>query len=260
LEQFVAGAAVLAVLLFVFGIYGPSDESSYAEKLAGKRSQQQEQMDNAAEQQARKSREVSSHKVSNVPTTPPNKSLVQAKGKPNRIPTVERIEGTPQVETNDQVQVPDKVEPEKSVTPQVQEPSVESQPKERDEEVIASKPQTEHPETEPDSSEVRPSVLVARQLNAQGFRLMKNGRYAEAIPVLAQAVRSYPAGPKDPTYAYALYNLGRSLRLVGRPDLAIPILEERLKFADQRHIVARELNMARAEAGGAEPVNRVEFE
>jgi tetratricopeptide (TPR) repeat protein len=88
------------------------------------------------------------------------------------------------------------------------------------------------------------------QLNDEGFRLMNAGRYNEAIPPLERAVAAFPQDSTDLTYAYALYNLGRSLRLAGRPDEAIPILERRLRFANQRATVQRELVAARGEARG----------
>jgi tetratricopeptide (TPR) repeat protein len=87
-------------------------------------------------------------------------------------------------------------------------------------------------------------------LNDQGFQLMNAGRYGDAIPVLQRAVAAFPADSTDLTYAYALYNLGRSLRLAGRADEAIPILERRLQFANQRRPVKRELAAARRAAGG----------
>jgi tetratricopeptide (TPR) repeat protein len=62
-------------------------------------------------------------------------------------------------------------------------------------------------------------------------------------------VDSFPPGTDDLNYAYALYNLGRSLRLAGRPDEAIPILEERLLIPDQPAAVSRELELAREQAG-----------
>ncbi|MBD0281188.1 MAG: serine/threonine protein kinase [Thermoleophilaceae bacterium] len=87
------------------------------------------------------------------------------------------------------------------------------------------------------------------RLNEQGFQLMNQGRYDEAIPILQQAVDSFPAGTSDLTYAYALFNLGRSLRLAGRPDEAIPILEQRLQIPNQTGVVRRELELAREAAG-----------
>jgi eukaryotic-like serine/threonine-protein kinase len=86
------------------------------------------------------------------------------------------------------------------------------------------------------------------ELNAQGFELMNQGRYAEAVPVLEQAVESFPKGTTDVNYAYALYNLGRSLRLAGQPDKAIPILKQRLKIPNQTETVRRELELAKQEA------------
>ena len=86
-------------------------------------------------------------------------------------------------------------------------------------------------------------------LNDQGYRLMRAGRYDEAIPLLQRAVNAYPKGSKELTYAYALYNLGRSLRLAGRPEEAIPILEQRLQIPNQLETVRSELEAARQAAG-----------
>jgi eukaryotic-like serine/threonine-protein kinase len=102
------------------------------------------------------------------------------------------------------------------------------------------------PEAEQPSGGGDPS---GAQLNAQGFELMNAGRYEEAIPVLQRAVDSFPPGTGDLNYAYALFNLGRSLRLAGRPDEAIPILEQRLQIPNQRGTVEKELELARQEAG-----------
>jgi eukaryotic-like serine/threonine-protein kinase len=86
-------------------------------------------------------------------------------------------------------------------------------------------------------------------LNAEGFSLIQQGRAAEAVPVLRQAVESFPEGTTDLNYAYALYNLGNALRLSGHPEEAIPVLERRLQIPNQRSTVAAELARARAEAG-----------
>ena len=80
---------------------------------------------------------------------------------------------------------------------------------------------------------------------------MKAGRYAQAIPLLRQAVATVPNTSTDLTYAYALYNLGRSLRLAGRARQAIPLLERRLRIDNQRETVARELEVARRQARSA---------
>ena len=80
---------------------------------------------------------------------------------------------------------------------------------------------------------------------------MQAGRYAEAVPLLRQAVDSYPAGSQDIEYAYALFNLGASLNRSGNPEAAIPYLEKRLEWADQRKTVEKELKDARKRAGKA---------
>ena len=88
------------------------------------------------------------------------------------------------------------------------------------------------------------------QLNDQGYALIQAGSYDEAVAVLRRAVASFPKGTSDLNYAYALYNLGHALRLGGRPDEAIPILEQRLQIPNQVAAVRQELAAARAEAAG----------
>jgi serine/threonine protein kinase len=88
----------------------------------------------------------------------------------------------------------------------------------------------------------------ARQ-NDEGKRLSDAGDYAQAIPVLESAVRSFPAGTNDINYAFALFNLGHALRAGGRPADAVPVLEERLKIPNQRGTVQQELDLARSQAG-----------
>ncbi len=88
----------------------------------------------------------------------------------------------------------------------------------------------------------------AAALNDEGFALIGQGRYDEAIPILEQAVAASEGGG-GLTYAYALFNLGNALRLAGRPEEAIPILEQRLEIPNQQDEVARELELAREQAG-----------
>jgi serine/threonine protein kinase len=87
------------------------------------------------------------------------------------------------------------------------------------------------------------------RLQNQGFELMNQGKYDDAIPVLERSVKSFPSGTDDVQYAYALFNLGSALRQAGRPDDAIPVLEERLKIDNQREKVQAELDKAKAAAG-----------
>jgi eukaryotic-like serine/threonine-protein kinase len=110
-------------------------------------------------------------------------------------------------------------------------------------------PPPETTQTTPEESE--PAVdtgASGAELNDQGFALINQGRYEEAIPILQRAVEQLaPIG--DLTYAYALYNLGHALRLAGRPEEAIPILEQRLEIPNQTGVVRQELEAALAAAG-----------
>ena len=98
-----------------------------------------------------------------------------------------------------------------------------------------SRPEAEAPRAKRPAAPATPAPKPAADpaaLNEQGFQLMNQGRYDEAIPVLQRAVDA--ADPGDLTYAYALYNLGRSLRLAGRADEAVPVLERRAKIHNQQ--------------------------
>jgi serine/threonine-protein kinase len=79
-------------------------------------------------------------------------------------------------------------------------------------------------------------------LEAQGHQLMDGGNYTQAIPVLQHAVAQ--AAPSSLTYAYALYDLGRSLRLAGDPRAAVPVLWRRLQIPNQTGTVRTELTLA----------------
>jgi eukaryotic-like serine/threonine-protein kinase len=90
---------------------------------------------------------------------------------------------------------------------------------------------------------------LGRALNQEGFEMVQAGSYEEAVPVLEEAVRAFPPGTDDLDYAYALFNLGNALRLSGRPEEAIPVLERRLEIPNQSSVVRSELTTAREEAG-----------
>ena len=107
---------------------------------------------------------------------------------------------------------------------------------------------TETPAVTPTASGADPAH--GSSLNEQGYALIQEGEYEAAVPVLEEAVASYPEGSEDLEYGYALFNLGHALRLSGRPEEAIPILEKRLAIPDQTSTVEGELEAARAEAGG----------
>jgi eukaryotic-like serine/threonine-protein kinase len=104
---------------------------------------------------------------------------------------------------------------------------------------------TEEPAPAPESSVSADGAA----LNEQGFALIQAGEYEAAVPVLEEAVAAYPEGSEDIDYAYALFNLGNALRLSGRPEEAIPVLEKRLEIPNQTATVEAELQQAREEAG-----------
>jgi tetratricopeptide (TPR) repeat protein len=79
---------------------------------------------------------------------------------------------------------------------------------------------------------------------------MNAGDYEAAVPVLRRAVEAFGSRTSDVNYAYALYNLGKSLRLSGRPEEAIPLLRDRLDIPNQTETVRQELQAARAASEG----------
>jgi eukaryotic-like serine/threonine-protein kinase len=101
----------------------------------------------------------------------------------------------------------------------------------------------------PQSDQAGLDPVQGSALNEQGFSLIQAGAYEAAVPILEKAVSSFPEGTEDLDYAYALFNLGNALRLSGRPEEAIPILEQRLQFSNQEGEVRKELEAAYAEAG-----------
>ncbi|HWC47468.1 MAG TPA: serine/threonine-protein kinase [Solirubrobacterales bacterium] len=137
----------------------------------------------------------------------------------------------------------------KAAAKQPEEAARSSEPAGTSEPEPASEPETSEP-TEVASSSSGAGSESGAALNEQGYALIQAGEYDAAVPVLEEAVASYPEGTEDITYAYALFNLGNALRLSGRPEEAIPILERRLEYPDQTATVERELEAARAEAGG----------
>jgi Flp pilus assembly protein TadD len=87
----------------------------------------------------------------------------------------------------------------------------------------------------------------ATTLEARGHALMMGGSYQAAIPVLRQALAAAPRGSL--TYAYALFDLGHSLRLAGDPRQAAQVLWQRMQIPNQTGVVRTELQLALQELG-----------
>ncbi|HSC04952.1 MAG TPA: hypothetical protein VLC49_16595, partial [Solirubrobacteraceae bacterium] len=90
---------------------------------------------------------------------------------------------------------------------------------------------------------------VADTLETRGHQLMMSGNYSAAIPVLRQAVAAAPHSSL--TYAYALFDLGRSLRLAGDPKDAVAVLYQRLQIPNQTETVREQLQLALRALGQA---------
>jgi hypothetical protein len=97
-------------------------------------------------------------------------------------------------------------------------------------------------------------------LQAEGHQLLGAERYTAAIGDLRRAVAASgesaarcAASETEAclTYAYALFDLGRALRLNGDRAGAIAILSERLRIHNQREAVQEELNQATEGSAGA---------
>jgi serine/threonine-protein kinase len=106
----------------------------------------------------------------------------------------------------------------------------------------ASAPPSTAPSTSPPTTASAPPPTNATALEAEGHQLMVGGSFHSAIQVLRQAVAAAPH--TSLTYAYALYDLGRSLRLAGDPRAAVPILWQRLQIPNQTDVVRYELTLA----------------
>jgi hypothetical protein len=100
----------------------------------------------------------------------------------------------------------------------------------------------------------RASPAAATALEAEGHQLLTAGDYGVAVDRLLGAIRASgqslercaePTTEACLTFAYALYDLGRALRLKGEPGAAIPVLSQRLRIDNQRAVVQHELALAR---------------
>jgi tetratricopeptide (TPR) repeat protein len=82
--------------------------------------------------------------------------------------------------------------------------------------------------------------------------MMLQGDYTGAIGAMRAVLAATPADSL--LHAWALFDLGRSLRLSGDPQAAIPVLEQRLQFPNQAGVVRAELALA-LRAAGIAPAN-----
>jgi serine/threonine-protein kinase len=99
-----------------------------------------------------------------------------------------------------------------------------------------------------------PATTDPVALNNQGKALIDQNNPQAAIPVLQKALAAFPADQRSSiNYAYTLFNLGDAYLKSGQPDKAIPYLQQRLRWNDQRDTVAAELRAAMEQAGQSAP-------
>jgi tetratricopeptide (TPR) repeat protein/RNA polymerase subunit RPABC4/transcription elongation factor Spt4 len=259
MEQIVAGGVVFAILVFLFSIYAPERKpiQPAQTQIAQKTQSLPEQKPTEHHQYTSAQARVYAAKGSNNQRDRLVATKATLQDEANGIETIRKLEvpSTGDAEAAESHSVVQQQE-QQFTSPENQNQDADQQPQqpkeEKKTEPAENSQRQEQADPQPQQNSDQSSGgenIEGERLNNIGYRLMKSGRYTEAIPVLAQALRSFPKEKRSVTYGYALYNLGRSLRLAGRPDLAIPILEERLKIPDQRYVVARELELARDEAG-----------
>ena len=137
--------------------------------------------------------------------------------------------------------------PERTQTPeQTQEPSDEATPEPTQTETATPEP-TNTPEP---SGEV--DLDKARDLQVQGYNARLAGDYGQALDLSQQALDACGESDSMDPCGYALFEKGLALNRSGKPDEAIPVLEERLdRFGDnEKGEVAKELKAAKKAAEG----------
>jgi eukaryotic-like serine/threonine-protein kinase len=97
----------------------------------------------------------------------------------------------------------------------------------------------EEPEPPPTTTaEPAPTSASGSELNDQGFQLMRQGRYDEALPLLEQAVAGL-SGSGETAEAYASYNLAFTRRALGRCDGVIDLLNRSEQVQGERKEITR---------------------
>ena len=112
-------------------------------------------------------------------------------------------------------------------------------------------------QAQPDFASRGARLRQGRQLKELGSRLIRQKQYSKAVYVLQDAIRAFPPETKDLSFGEALYSLGYSLRMSGKPGEAIPVLKKALGFPFIRNKAAQELQSASDQAKKTQPVQWV---
>ena len=114
-------------------------------------------------------------------------------------------------------------------------------------------PATAPPEetTTPEASG-EPDLQRAADLQLQGFNARQAGNYEQALALSQQALEACGDAQELNPCGYALYEVGAALNALGRPDEAIPYLEQRLDTYGNNAEVKSELKKAQKAAKGGD--------
>ncbi len=110
---------------------------------------------------------------------------------------------------------------------------------------------TETPEpTKTPAPSGEPDLARAADLQLQGFNARQAGNYEQGLTLSQQALEACGDAQELNPCGYALYEVGAALNALGRPDEAIPYLEQRLDTYGNNADVKAELKKARQAAKG----------
>ena len=90
----------------------------------------------------------------------------------------------------------------------------------------------------------------AERLNSEGYDLIRSGDHEEAAERFRAGARR--AGAQDATYASALFGLARALRLSGRPQVGLTVIERRVEIGPPTENSQQELRRSREAVGATE--------
>ncbi len=90
----------------------------------------------------------------------------------------------------------------------------------------------------------------AADLQLQGFNARQAGNNEQALALSQQALEACGDAQELDPCGYALYEVGAALNALGRPDEAIPYLQQRLDTYGNNGQVKAELRRAERAAGG----------
>jgi serine/threonine-protein kinase len=126
-------------------------------------------------------------------------------------------------------------------------PKAKATPKATPEKTATAEPTAAATETPAPSN--APDLGRASQLQVQGFNANNAGDYEQGLALSEQALEACGGARQESPCGYALFEKGRALNGLGRPDDAIPVLQQRLDLYGPNKDVEKELKAAQKAAG-----------